>query len=113
MGPMLARPRHTMPVVGGAMNAAAAYVLVVDDDEAVRLVLVETLRQDGRDVVCASDGDEALAVMNGERLPQLVILDLMMPRVSGWQVLDRMEKSPRLAGIPVVVLTAFDSRADL
>jgi CheY-like chemotaxis protein len=91
----------------------AGYVLVVDDDEAIRLVLLETLRNDGRQVVCAGDGDEALKIMAGPRLPRLVILDLMMPRVSGWQVLDQMERTPRLAGVPVVVLTAFDSCADL
>jgi CheY-like chemotaxis protein len=95
------------------MSAAAGYVLVVDDDEAIRLVLLETLRNDGRDVVSAADGDEALEIMERPRLPELVILDLMMPRISGWQVLERMERSPRLSGIPVVVLTAFDSRADL
>ena len=95
------------------MSELPGYLLVVDDDEAVRLVLATTLRDHGRKVVCAADGDEALDVMARTELPLIVILDLMMPRRSGWQVLDEMEKSPRLAHIPVVVLTAFGSRADL
>lgn len=95
------------------MNAALDYVLVVDDDEAVRVVLRETLRNDGHEVLCASDGAEALHIMAREKAPQLVILDLMMPHVSGWQVLQVMEGSPRLASVPVVILTAFDTRPEL
>lgn len=95
------------------MDERPGYVLVVDDDEAVRFVLANTLRDHGRTVVCAADGDEALEVMARPGLPLIVVLDLMMPRMSGWQVLDEMEKNPRLARIPVVVLTAFGSRSDL
>ncbi len=84
----------------GVLKEGSGHVLVVDDDEAVRVVLVETLRSDGHDVACAADGGEALLLMERAPLPRLLILDLMMPRVSGWQVLDRMERSPRLAGIP-------------
>jgi CheY-like chemotaxis protein len=89
------------------------FVLVVDDDETVRTVMAEVLRADGRDVVCARDGAEALAIMRGEPTPDLVLLDLMMPGVTGWQVLESMGESPRLARVPVVVLTAFDARDDL
>jgi CheY-like chemotaxis protein len=91
----------------------AGYVLVVDDDQAVRTVISETFREDGQEVVCAEDGDEALRLMAGKTVPRLVILDLMMPRVTGWRVLESMAADPRLASIPVVVLTAFDSCADL
>jgi CheY-like chemotaxis protein len=89
------------------------YVLVVDDDQAVRTVISETFRGDGQEVICAEDGDEALRLMAGKAVPQLVILDLMMPRVTGWRVLECMEANPRLAAIPVVVLTSFDACTDL
>ena len=67
----------------GVMTEGSGHVLVVDDDEAVRIVLVETLRSDGHDVACAADGGEALLMMERMPLPRLLILDLMMPRVSG------------------------------
>jgi CheY-like chemotaxis protein len=89
------------------------FVLVVDDDEAIRTVMAEVLRVDGHEVLCASDGAEALALMRCGRVPELVVLDLMMPNVTGLQVLEAMGESPRLAAVPVVVLTAFDARDDL
>ncbi len=91
------------------------YVMVVDDDEMLRDVLVETLRDgdEGREVVGAADGDEALEIMRERELPALLILDLMMPRVSGWEVLERMDASPVMARVPVIVLTAFSSQDDL
>jgi CheY-like chemotaxis protein len=89
------------------------FLLVVDDDEVIRTVITEVLREDGHEVVCASDGAEALAFLRCGTFPELVLLDLMMPGVTGWQVLETMAQSPRLASIPVVVLTAFDARDDL
>ena len=88
-------------------------VLVVDDDEAVRLVIGDALRGDGYEVRCACDGEQALTRLRAGPLPALVLLDLMMPRVTGWQLLDEMRASPRLRGVPVVVLTAFDSGDDV
>ncbi len=89
------------------------YVLVVDDDEAIRGAVAEALREAGFDVECAGDGYEALAAMQLEPRPSVVLLDLMMPRLSGWQVLDVMAEKSRLKEVPVVVLTAFDALADL
>jgi DNA-binding response OmpR family regulator len=88
-------------------------VLVVDDDEAIRAVTADVLRADGQEVVCASDGDQALAAMRYGRLPDLVLLDLMMPGTSGWQVLETMVVEARLATVPVIVLTSLDSREGL
>jgi CheY-like chemotaxis protein len=87
-------------------------VMIVDDDDAMRTTLAETLLRGGHDVVGASNGVEALDTMRGE-IPDLVLLDLMMPEMSGWEVLTAMGASPRLAAVPVVVLTAFDDLHDL
>jgi CheY-like chemotaxis protein len=87
-------------------------VLVVDDDEAMRAAIAQPLLEAGHDVVSASNGLEALDAMRASA-PHLVLLDLMMPRMSGWEVLSAMGASPRLAFVPVVVLTAFDDRRDL
>jgi CheY-like chemotaxis protein len=84
-------------------------VLVVDDDEAIRTVTAAVLRADGQEVRCASDGAQALAVMRCGPLPALVLLDLMMPGTSGWQVLQGMYDDPHLATVPVVVLTSLSS----
>jgi twitching motility two-component system response regulator PilG len=93
----------------------SGYVLVVDDDEMLRSALVETLREgdEGREVVGAADGDEALEIMRERELPALLILDLRMPRVSGWEVLERMDASPLMTRVPVIVLTASRSHDDM
>lgn len=88
-------------------------VLVVDDDESERAVLAAVFQQDGFEVAQAEDGEQALIALEHGPLPGLVVLNLMMPRVSGWQVLDAMERTVRLADIPVIVLTAFSTRAGL
>jgi two-component system, chemotaxis family, chemotaxis protein CheY len=75
-------------------------VLVVDDDAAIRAVTAEVLRADGQEVRYGP-------------LPELVLLDLMMPGTTGWEVLQGMYDDPRLATVPVVVLTSLDSRDGL
>jgi outer membrane protein OmpA-like peptidoglycan-associated protein len=88
--------------------------LVVDDDEAIRTALVETLTDAGLSVRSARDGVEALQAMSeDEGLPGVVLLDLMMPRMSGWDVLRAMRQSPRMRALPVIVLTAFDAAEEV
>jgi CheY-like chemotaxis protein len=88
-------------------------VIVADDDEAVRTAIAEVLREEGFDVALASDGLQALALLCTEPRPALLLLDLMMPRKSGWEVLDAMKRTPDLEGVDVIVLTAFDARIGL
>ena len=89
------------------------HVLVVDDDEAMRSALAEVLHSDGFNVSVACDGEDALASLGRGAVPSLLVLDLMMPRVTGWQVIDAMERDPKLADVPVIVLTAFDAKVGL
>jgi CheY-like chemotaxis protein len=86
------------------------HLLVVDDDESIRTTLAVILQRDGRDVACAADGKEALGRMR-DHPPDLVLLDLMMPGMGGWDVLAAMRESPSLAEIPVVVLTSLHDDA--
>jgi CheY-like chemotaxis protein len=90
-----------------------SFVLVVDDDDVMRSVVVDVLNDEGFEARGASDGEEALALLKRGPLPGLVLLDLMMPGVTGWQVIDQMSATPRTAGVPVVVLTSLDSSDDL
>jgi DNA-binding response OmpR family regulator len=88
-------------------------VLVVDDDEAVRIVVEAVLKAEGHEVESASDGEVALGLLCDEPVPSIVLLDLMMPRISGWDLLEAMAHRPRLAHVPVLVLTGFDDVAGL
>jgi CheY-like chemotaxis protein len=83
-------------------------VLLVEDDLEIRDILQDLLEQEGYDVVPASNGKQALdfLTLNDPQRADLVILDLMMPMVSGWQVLDKMKSDPVLTDIPVIVLSA-------
>jgi len=84
-------------------------VLLAEDDLEIRDILQDLLEAEGYDVIPASHGRQALEFLQGaraEKLPDLVVLDLMMPLVDGHQVLDTMKNDPQLAPIPVVVLSA-------
>jgi signal transduction histidine kinase/CheY-like chemotaxis protein len=90
-------------------------VLIVDDDRDVVAVLSETLRKRGFAVAAAYDGAEALAVIE-QRHPHLVLLDLRMPKVDGYEVIKRVKSHPEWGAIPIVVMTGYPidrSRTDL
>ena len=80
-------------------------MLVVDDDPDIRESLRDVLESEGYAVHTAADGAEAVATM-AVRLPCIVILDLMMPVMDGWELSSRMHDEARLATIPVCVVTA-------
>jgi CheY-like chemotaxis protein len=80
-------------------------VLVVDDDPIIRDVLVEALQDEGYAVVSCRDGQEALDVV-AEQVPDLILLDLMMPRVDGWEFRKRQLATSGLRDVPVIILTA-------
>jgi CheY-like chemotaxis protein len=83
-------------------------VLIVDDDESVREALEMALQLDNHQTAMAADGVAALAWLQDHPPPCLILLDLMMPVMDGWQVQARLQKDARLAGVPVVIITAFD-----
>ena len=81
-------------------------VMVVDDDADLRETVCTALADEGYDCVGASNGADALAKLQAGDLPQLILLDLMMPFMDGWTFLEEKSKDPRLAAIPVLVLSA-------
>jgi CheY-like chemotaxis protein len=86
-------------------------VLVVEDDGDVRESIAEVLDREGYCVACAANGVEALAFLRrAQPLPALILLDLMMPVMNGWEFRARQRSERDLAGIPVVVLSG-DARA--
>ena len=83
------------------------YILVVDDIEANRELLSRRLCRDGHRVSMASGGQQALKMLTEEKF-DLVLLDLMMPGINGFQVLDHMKDDPELKILPVIMVSAFD-----
>jgi CheY-like chemotaxis protein len=81
-------------------------VLVVDDDPTLRLVITAALKRDGYRVQEAADGEEALGMI-GEQPPDLVLLDLGLPRVDGMAVLRQVRAAEKTSALPVILLTAL------
>jgi two-component system phosphate regulon response regulator PhoB len=90
------------------MDKAAATVLVVDDEPDVRTLCRVNLEYEGYMVLESPSGEDALSMLQDSR-PDLILLDLMMPRMDGWEVLRKLKEDDKTASIPVVLLTA---RAD-
>ncbi len=89
------------------VNGEDGLILVVDDDPALRDVLSSSLTDDGWRAATASDGEAALAAIERER-PTAMVLDLMMPRVDGFEVLRTVRQQPSMRDMPVIVVTAKD-----
>lgn len=80
-------------------------MLVVDDDPAIRRLIIATLKREGYEFDEAGNGREALDRMRANH-PDCVVLDLMMPIVSGWDVLQERMRDPDLVKIPVIIVSA-------
>jgi CheY-like chemotaxis protein len=80
-------------------------ILVVEDDESIRLLVSEVLRDDGYQVQEASNGLEALKQVSAKR-PDLIVLDLMMPIMDGWQFVEACRHEPECDKVPIVVTSA-------
>lgn len=86
-------------------------VLIVDDDPGVRYLVRKTLEERGIEVIEAENGEEALGNIKETR-PDLVLLDVMMPGMSGWEVLRHIKSDENLSSIPVAMLSAVDPSVD-
>jgi DNA-binding response OmpR family regulator len=87
-------------------------VLVADDDADIRALVAFRLERAGYRVVTASDGEQALELVRAES-PDLAVLDVMMPRLSGLEVTKRLRQQPETSGLPVILLTARVQEADV
>ncbi len=97
------------PAAAQAGAASSITVLIVDDDNAVHDVLSATLGREGYLLLHARDGAEALEIMR-RTPPDVVTLDVQMPKIDGWSVLGIMKSEPALEHIPVIMLTIVDDR---
>ena len=83
-------------------------IMVVEDDSALREIYSIRITADGYEVVSAGDGEEALAVAVREK-PDLILSDVMMPKISGFDMLDILRNTPETAKIKVIMMTALSS----
>ncbi len=86
------------------------YILVVDDDPDVRVLLVTALRLFGLASQNAVDGEQALALIRTQR-PRAILLDLMMPTCNGFSTLTRIQQDRALRGIPVILMSGLSENA--
>jgi len=94
-----------METISNLLPERGGDVLVVDDDATLRKLVGVTLAAQGHGIREAADGEEALGAI-AESRPDVIVLDLVMPKLDGFAVLERLQASPELRTIPVLVLTA-------
>src|ERR687886_189849 len=91
--------------------ASSKRVLVVDDDDAIRLTVADALQDEGYQVATATNGQEALAQVETTQ-PDAIVLDLMMPIMDGWGFLEACRQRELCQGIPVLVMSAYRRLAE-
>lgn len=89
----------------------ASRILLVEDNEMNRDMLSRRLQKKGFEVICASDGESAVAMTSAHK-PDLVVMDLSLPILDGWEATRRIKANPETKAIPVLVLTAHAMAAD-
>jgi diguanylate cyclase (GGDEF)-like protein/PAS domain S-box-containing protein len=95
------------------MKTKAAVILVVDDEMVNRRLMEALLTPEGYVVLCAASGEEALSMI-ARHAPDLILLDIMMPGMDGYEIATRLKASPATSNIPIIMLTALmDKRARL
>jgi DNA-binding response OmpR family regulator len=93
------------------MENHAYRVLLAEDDRFLRKATEAALRRGGFTVLTASDGEEALKVARAEA-PDIILLDMIMPKVQGFEVLREIKKNPITASIPVIILSNLGQESD-
>lgn len=94
------------------MDARARLILLAEDDRFLRKAADTALRRHGFSVVTATNGEEALEALRTMR-PDLILLDLIMPKVQGFEVLRSVKENPATAHIPVIVLSNLGQEGDV
>ena len=94
-----------------AINLKGLRVMVIDDSKTIRRTAETLLVREGCEVVTATDGFEALAKI-ADHNPQIIFVDIMMPRLDGYQTCALIKKNPRLSSTPVIMLSSRDGLFD-
>jgi CheY-like chemotaxis protein len=94
-------------------SRATKQILIVDDDAGSRDALTNVLHDEGFSVAAVDSGDAAMKYLRSESLPQLIVLDLMMPGMEGWDFRHEQKRDPALAAIPVIAVSAVGKLVDV
>jgi two-component system alkaline phosphatase synthesis response regulator PhoP len=89
------------------MTVQKKKILIVEDDRSLQAALDEVISQDGFEIASAFDGEEALAKI-GEFAPDLILLDIILPKKDGYEVLSEIKKNEKTKNIPVLILTNLE-----
>ena len=95
-------------VLKRTVTATHCPVLVVEDDEGLREMMAQMLTLEGFQTATVANGQEALAYLHGSSRPEVILLDLMMPIMDGWEFRRQQQADPDLSNVPVIVLSALD-----
>src|SRR5438128_8875031 len=106
--PEILTPR---PAASPRTAQGRGYVLIVDDEEANRLLLRDPLEAHGYEIAEAENGEKALELI-GQRGPDVILLDVMMPGMDGFEVCRRLKQDVETAPIPVLMVTALSDRKE-
>ena len=109
---MVRRSRRSATAGNLPHVSGAGRVLVVDDDDVIRQLITVNLELEGFEVVPAVDGQDALDKVKDAQ-PDVVTLDVMMPRVDGWEAAARLREDPETAHIKVILLSARAQESDI
>ncbi|MCD6233007.1 response regulator [bacterium] len=90
----------------------AAKILIIEDDRFLRELMARKLEQVGYEVVESVDGEDGLKKVSQEK-PDLVLLDLILPGIDGFEVLSKVKEKPELSAIPVIILSNLGQREDI
>ena len=93
-----------------ASRAPYCPVLIVEDDEDLREMMAQMLTIEGYTTATVANGREALDYLHSTRKPNVILLDLMMPVMDGWEFRRQQKADPQIAPVPVIVLSALDQR---
>jgi two-component system, OmpR family, phosphate regulon response regulator PhoB len=99
------------PNAGNSSSKSPQRILLVEDDDALANVYISRLQAEGFDVRRVSNGEDALAAALSYH-PALIVLDVMMPKVSGFDVLDILRGTPETANLKIIMLTALSQPSD-
>jgi len=89
-------------------SASQCPVLIVEDDEDLREMMAQLLTLEGYQAAAVANGREALEYLHDSEKPHVILLDLMMPVMDGWEFRRKQQADPSLAPVPVIVLSALD-----
>ncbi len=102
----------TTSEVAPIVASGKTFVLVIEDDKFLRELLVRKLANEGYDVENAIDAETAFTIL-GKRVPDIILCDLILPGIDGFEILGRIKADPRTANVPVIILSNLGQKEDL